>query len=71
MITARKVDLISPEEYLASEPDSPVKREYVGGVRGIFRGLDAVIPLTGLKTELPLPGIYEGVEFAPEPEEEM
>ncbi|HTD87474.1 MAG TPA: hypothetical protein VK850_12925 [Candidatus Binatia bacterium] len=52
MIAARKIDLISPEEYLAAELDSPVKREYV-------------------KAELPLSEIYEGVEFVPEPEEEL
>lgn len=32
MITARKADFVSPEEYLVSELDSPVKHEYVEGV---------------------------------------
>lgn len=31
MTAARKLDWISPEEYLATEIDSPVKREYVNG----------------------------------------
>lgn len=31
MTAARKIDWISPEEYLASEINSPIKREYVNG----------------------------------------
>ena len=33
------------------------------------KGLDAVLPLGEIGTELPLAEIYDGVEFSPEPEE--
>jgi Uma2 family endonuclease len=32
MISARKAEFVSPEEYIASELESPIKHEYVGGV---------------------------------------
>ncbi len=41
-----------------------------GFKREIYAGLDAVIPLPEIDSELPLSEIYEGVEFAPEPEDE-
>jgi hypothetical protein len=34
----------------------------------VHQGLDAVMPLKEIGIELPLAEIYEGVEFAPEPE---
>jgi Uma2 family endonuclease len=37
----------------------------------VYEGLDSVIPLPELETELPLAEIYEGVEFVPEPTDEM
>jgi hypothetical protein len=33
---------------------------------GLYEGLDAVIPLPEIDTELPLAEIYESVEFIPE-----
>jgi Uma2 family endonuclease len=37
-----------------------------GFVREVYTGLDAVIPLPEIDTELPLSEIYDGVEFVPE-----
>jgi hypothetical protein len=42
-----------------------------GFVREIYEGLDAVLPLGEIETELPLAEIYDGVEFLPEREEEV
>ena len=36
----------------------------------MYEGLDAVIPLSEIETELPLAEIYDGVEFTPEADEE-
>ena len=64
----------SLNHYLLIEQESPTvvayRRTDRGFVREVFSGLDAVVRLPGLKTELPLSEIYEGVEFVPEPEEE-
>ena len=35
----------------------------------VHEGMDAVLPLPEIEVELPLREMYEGVEFAPEPEE--
>jgi hypothetical protein len=45
------------------------RRTERGFVREIHIGLDAVIPLPEIDAELPLAEVYDGVEFAPEPEE--
>jgi Uma2 family endonuclease len=42
------------------------RRTEQGFVREVHRGLDAVIPLGEIDSELPLAEIYEGVEFVPE-----
>lgn len=47
-------DLVSVEDYLA------------GDVREVHEGLDAVISLDEIGTELPLGEIYDGAEFAPQ-----
>jgi hypothetical protein len=39
-------------------------------VREVYDGLDAVIPLPEIETELPLAEVYDGVEFTPEEEED-
>jgi Uma2 family endonuclease len=39
-------------------------------VREVYEGLDAVIPLPEIGTDLPLAEIYEAVEFAAEPEDD-
>ena len=36
----------------------------------VYEGLDAVLPLGEIETELPLAEIYDGVQFIPEPEED-
>jgi Uma2 family endonuclease len=42
------------------------RRTEHGFVREVYEGLDAVIPLGEIETELPLAAIYEAVEFVPE-----
>jgi Uma2 family endonuclease len=46
------------------------RRTEHGFVREVYEGLDAVVPLGEIETELPLPEIYEGVQFITEPEEQ-
>jgi Uma2 family endonuclease len=46
------------------------RRTEGGFVREVHEGLDAVLSLGEIGTDLPLAEIYETVEFAPEPEEE-
>jgi Uma2 family endonuclease len=41
-----------------------------GFVREVYEGLDAIIPLPEIGTELPLAETYDGVEFIPETEED-
>ena len=41
-----------------------------GFVREVYEGLDAIIPLPEIGTELPLAEIYEDIEFVPEGDEE-
>jgi len=42
------------------------RRTATGIVREVYEGLDTVIPLGEIETELPLAEIYEAVEFVPE-----
>lgn len=60
--------------YLLVEQDSPAavayRRTEHGFMREIYAEPDTVIPLAEIETELPLSEIYEGVEFAPEPDDE-
>jgi Uma2 family endonuclease len=39
-------------------------------VREVYEGLDAVLPLGEIETELPLAEIYDGIEFSDEPDHE-
>jgi Uma2 family endonuclease len=43
-------------------------RTSAGFVREVYDGLGAVLPLHEIDTELPVAEIYEGIDFAPEPE---
>ena len=45
------------------------RRSERGFIREVYQGLDAVIPLPEIETELLLAEIYEGVEFVPEPDD--
>jgi len=59
--------------YMLVEQNSPVvvvyRRKGRDFVREVYQGMDAVIPLPEIETELPLAEIYEDVEFVPEPDE--
>ena len=44
------------------------RRTEQGFVREFYQGLDAVVPLAEIESELPLKEIYEAVEFVPEPD---
>jgi Uma2 family endonuclease len=61
--------------YLLIEQDNSFvtvfRRTEQGFVRETYRGLDASIPLAELDAELLLADLYEGVEFQPEPAEEL
>jgi Uma2 family endonuclease len=46
------------------------RRTADGFVREVHQGMDAVLALREIGVDLPLAEIYEGLEFAPEPEEE-
>lgn len=60
--------------YLMVDPDMPavvaLRRTEHGFVREVYEGLEAVVPLAEIETELPLAEIYEAVEFHPEPPED-
>ncbi len=60
--------------YLLIEQECPAvvayRRTEHGFSREAYQGLDAVIRLPEIATELPLAEIYEGVTFEPEPEPE-
>jgi Uma2 family endonuclease len=60
--------------YVMIEQDSPLvvafRRTDSGFVREVYEGLNAVLPLGEIETELPLSEIYEGVEFIPEPDDD-
>jgi Uma2 family endonuclease len=45
------------------------RRTLQGFIREVYQGLDAIIPLPEIETELPLAEIYDGVEFVPEPDD--
>jgi Uma2 family endonuclease len=59
--------------YVLIEQEFPAvvvyRRTENGFVREVVQGLDAGLPLPEIEIDLPLAEIYEGVEFAPEPEE--
>jgi Uma2 family endonuclease len=59
--------------YLLVEQDSPAvvvyRRTESGFNREVYAGMQAVVPLDEVATELPLTEVYEAVEFAPEPAE--
>jgi Uma2 family endonuclease len=56
--------------YVLAEQELPgvvaFRRTENGFVREVHEGLDAVLPLPEIGTELPLSDVYEGVEFVPE-----
>src|SRR5436190_15261725 len=60
--------------YLLVEQETPTvvvfRRTEHGFVREIHEGLDAVIPLREIDSELPLADVYDAVEFTPEPSED-
>jgi Uma2 family endonuclease len=43
------------------------RRAKTGLVREVYEGMNAVVPLGEIETELPMSEIYDGVEFTPEP----
>jgi Uma2 family endonuclease len=59
--------------YLLVEQDTPAvvvfRRAEEGFNREVYDGLDAIIPLPEIESELPLAEIYEAIEFEPESEE--
>jgi Uma2 family endonuclease len=62
--------------YLLVEQETPAvvafRRTQQGFVREVYQGLDAVIPLGEIQTDLPLAEVYDTVEFHPElPEDEI
>jgi Uma2 family endonuclease len=60
--------------YLLVEQESPAivafRRTEQGFVREVYEGLDAVVPLGEIETELPLAEVFETVEFGLEPSED-
>ncbi len=59
--------------YLLVEQDAPIvtvhRRDAQGGfAREVVEGMESIIELPEIGTELPLSEIYEGVKFSPEPE---
>jgi Uma2 family endonuclease len=76
----RRVDEVEKKEaylsipslsvYVMVEQDAPVaivyRRTETGFVREVNEGLDAVLPLGEIGTELPLAEVYDDVEFIPE-----
>ena len=60
--------------YLLIEQETPAivvhRRTPHGFVRQLVAGLDAVIVLDEIETELPLSEVYEGVEFLPETDDD-
>ncbi len=60
--------------YLLVEQEGPtvevLRRTEQGFVREVYTGLEAVIPLAEIDTELPLAEVFEAVEFSPEPDGE-
>lgn len=60
--------------YMLIEQETPAvlvyRRTMNGFAREVYEGLQAVIPLPEMETELPLAEIYDTVEFIPEADEE-
>jgi Uma2 family endonuclease len=60
--------------YLLIQQDTPMvvayRRKKRGFVQEVYTGIDTVIPLPEIETELPLAEIYEDVEWVPEDDEE-
>jgi Uma2 family endonuclease len=60
--------------YVLIEQDGPAvvvhRRSENGFEREVYQGLDAVISLPEIEIELPLVEIYQGVEFAAEPDDD-
>jgi Uma2 family endonuclease len=60
--------------YAMFEQDSPTavvfRRTETGFAREVYTGLDAVLPLPEIGTELPLAEVYDGVEFVAEVDDE-
>jgi len=58
--------------YVLVEQTTPAlvvfRRTDQGVVREVYQGLDAVVPMPEIELDLPLAEIYDGVEFAPEPD---
>jgi Uma2 family endonuclease len=46
------------------------RRTEHGFVREVYQGADAVVPVPEIGTELPLAEVYDGVELAPEPDQD-
>lgn len=62
--------------YLLVKQEAPVvtvyRRDEQGGfVREVYEGMETVLSLPEIETELPLTEIYEGVKFSPEPDVEL
>src|SRR5688500_7950536 len=61
--------------YALLEQDSPAvvvyRRSEHGFSREVYSGMEAVIPLPEIDTELPLAEVYEQVEFLPERDEQL
>ena len=61
--------------YLLVETESAAmvafRRTERGFVREVYEGLETIVPLPEVETELPLAEVYDGVVFAPEPDEEI
>lgn len=59
--------------YVLVEQEAPAVRVFrrteKGFVREVYEGLEAVVPLGEIEIDLPLAEVYEGVEYAPEPNE--
>lgn len=60
--------------YLLVEQEFPAvmafRRTETGFVREVYEGLDAIVPLPEIETDLSLAEIYEQVELTPEPDDE-
>jgi Uma2 family endonuclease len=59
--------------YALVEQETPAltvfRRTEEGFVREVHQGIDAVLPLREIGIELPLVEVYDGIQFAPEPDD--
>ena len=66
--------IASLDVYLLVEQDfarvTAYRRTEQGFVAEVYDGIQALVPLPEIETELPLAELYEAVEFVPEPEPE-